>query len=48
MLIAAKVGFYMAMASNFLTGTFALGRINAVDEGIPTTYLIFLITGIFG
>ena len=38
----------MAMSSNLLTGSFELGEINAIDEGLPTLWCTYFFTAIFG
>lgn len=39
---------YFAMWSNYYTGTFKLGRVNGVDEGLVIVEGFFFVTAYFG
>lgn len=42
------ISFYFAMWSQYHAGSFKLGYINAVDEGLVAAELVYLVTGILG
>ncbi|KAL4460927.1 hypothetical protein ABPG74_016399 [Tetrahymena malaccensis] len=47
-LFIGLIPFYFAMWSQYHLGVFRLGYINAVDEGLVLTEVLYIATGIFG